>query len=782
MINSICFISREYPPDSAFGGIARVVHAQATALARTGVSVHVITLAPGGNARTYVEDGVAVHRVAEIRAGLPPDMVYVHAGLWSQAVAAKYAEIDPLARFDVIHAADYFAETLHLVRRPETALVSQLHALSRVVAERSGRATTAGERALGALELAALQQADLLLAPTPLVLDETRALMGAATPAAELVPLPLDLDHFAPVERPAADGRRLRLLYVGRLEELKGPDLALHALAALKGRGIDAELTLLGRDIVEGGRSYRRDVLIPLLSELGLGWGDVRFVEQVDADGVYQHLRHADAAVLPSRFENFHTAAVEALATGLLVVSGAQSGLSGLVSADDGLVAIPVDDPQRFGQLAADALDDAGLRARAAERAPARVRELCEPSTVTERQLEVYRRLAAKPDAAAAAAPGSAELSIVILAHNAVEYTQRCIASVERHTDTPHHVYLVDNASTDATPEWAKTLDPERVTVVSPGANLGVSGGRNAGIRATGGRGDYVVFLDNDVEVFAGWWRPFVAALDEHADAGIAGDKGMRLVFDDDGRREVHVTEPGPADADMVIGYCMFMRASAVRQIGLFDENLGLFWHDDDDYCLRARKLGYPVLHIGAGRLIHFEHKSSREVDGIWEAEEKPSELSQRNQRYLAEKWQLLSKPGSPIEGSRDVAVLAFADEVLEDPELLRSWGERFDDRDGVTLVIYAPDADEATIADRIMAAARAAGLDGAAVADLMLLAVPGDAAREAFLGQAADAVYSKREAAGSLHAPPHFAPVALAELAELVARRTAAIRELAPA
>src|SRR5271163_1672666 len=58
----ICLIAREYPPDTGFGGIATFTNHLAHGLINLGHQVHVVTLAKG-QARSYTEDGIIVHRV-----------------------------------------------------------------------------------------------------------------------------------------------------------------------------------------------------------------------------------------------------------------------------------------------------------------------------------------------------------------------------------------------------------------------------------------------------------------------------------------------------------------------------------------------------------------------------------------------------------------------------------------------------------------------------------------------------------------------------------------------
>ncbi|HVT75567.1 MAG TPA: glycosyltransferase [Acidimicrobiales bacterium] len=758
-MRAVCLISREYPPETAFGGIARVVEMQARQLVAAGVAVHVISLDPGGRAGTFLQDGVVVHRVTPPPMSVMADMSYVELGAWSQVVADTYRQLDEKVHFDVVHAQDYFAETLHLVRRPDTPLLIQLHSPSALIHDRATR--TPGQQAADALELVALRGADALVAPTQRIADDVVALVGAGAPPTVVLAPPFDAARFAvaPIPHP---GTPLRLLFVGRLEYNKGPDLALWALAEVRARGVAAALTLVGRDI----DAYRRRVLRPLMDELGLDSGDVRFVEQLDEAGVIRHLRAADVVIVPSRRENLHTAAVEAIAAGVPVICGDVTGLTDWLGPDDGVVALPTDDT--FAARAADVLCAPTLpRANAA-----RVAEIFDPTAATAAYLATCARLCGpSPTKPAHGSSTPAELAIVVLAHNALNFTQRAVRSILEHTVTPFDLIVVDNASSDGTADWFATLDDPRVTFVHSDVNLGVSGGRNAGLDHVPASARYIAFLDNDVEVLSGWDVDFVAALDADETAAIAGELGVNLAWTAGGRSEEPlIGRPGPLPTDMAVGFCMVMRADAVRLIGRFDEGLGLFWHDDDDFAIRAKRLGYGVLHIGGGRVLHFEHRSSVTVAGLWDAPEVPSEMSSANQAFLAAKWERQLDGGIP--GSRAFSVLAFADELAATPELLAEYCARFSERDDATLVVYAPDTDSAALEQQLLGAFAAAGVDADAIPDVMALnpsdMTPDD---ETALAQQVDAVLSERAPDAVFGAPPR-AGVATIGVLSAVAQR----------
>lgn len=228
------------------------------------------------------------------------------------------------------------------------------------------------------------------------------------------------------------------------------------------------------------------------------------------------------------------------------------------------------------------------------------------------------------------------QLYIAILTHNALEYTQRCLTSVARHTGPAHEVFVLDNGSTDGSADWLRTRDGLNVTL-SP-TNLGVPAGRNLLIyEVLSHAGDgFVVFMDNDVEVFDGWCEPFLNLFAERPEVGIAGPVGHKLIVHHDTRELLPSPEQAPEPVDVVSGFCLWTRTDTLQAVGLFDESLGTFWHEDDDYCIRALKFGFEVYAVPGAPLIHHAHKSGAADDTAIQAG------SDLNQRYLAEKWRTL--------------------------------------------------------------------------------------------------------------------------------------------
>ncbi len=112
---------------------------------------------------------------------------------------------------------------------------------------------------------------------------------------------------------------------------------------------------------------------------------------------------------------------------------------------------------------------------------------------------------------------------------------------------------------------------------------------------------------------------------------------------------------------------------------------------------------------------------------------------------------------GASVDGARGFATMAYADELLFDPQLLRAYGERFSGADDATLVIYAPRVDQAELEQRLLQTAAIAGLAGEGSADLLALPYPRSHPDEAALAASVDAVLSLNPPRGAFRLVPHF-------------------------
>jgi GT2 family glycosyltransferase len=214
-------------------------------------------------------------------------------------------------------------------------------------------------------------------------------------------------------------------------------------------------------------------------------------------------------------------------------------------------------------------------------------------------------------------------VAIIILNWNGRDDVLNCIATLPRLTYPNYVATVVDNASADGSVEALRQRFPEQRVLVME-KNLGFCGGNNRGIEDALERGaDYVLLLNNDTEMHPDLVTELVRVADSDSRIGAVGAKNLRLENPSEiwgaygelnyGRQLVRVvgqSEPdGPAyrvvrDVDWVIGNALMMSRAAIEAVGGFDE--GFFgYHEDVDWCERARQQGFRIVFNGNAVIFH---------------------------------------------------------------------------------------------------------------------------------------------------------------------------------
>ena len=351
-------------------------------LAERGIAVDVFTRATSSDLPPVVEmsPGVTVRHVsAGPFEGLGKEELPAQLCAFTAAVLREEAQHEP-GHYDVVHSHYWLSGQVGWLARDRWSvpLIHTAHTLAKVknAALAAGDRPEPRARVIGEEQVVA--EADRLVANTA---DEARQLVehyGADPRRTLVVPPGVDLDRFTPGDRTAARHRlgiaddAVVLLFVGRIQPLKAPDLLLEAAArmladdpTLRDR---LQVHVVGAPSGTGLEAPRQ--LEQLAAELGIA-DLVRFLPPVHAERLAEHYRAADVAVVPSHNESFGLVALEAQACGTPVVAAAVGGLRTAVR--DGVSGVLVEgrDPADYAAalravLARRELLSAGARRHAA--------------------------------------------------------------------------------------------------------------------------------------------------------------------------------------------------------------------------------------------------------------------------------------------------------------------------------------------------------------------------------------------------------------------------------
>ena len=356
------------------GGMNVYVRELCTALARGGAQCDVFTRAwaPDLPSVLPVEPGLRVHHVS---AG-PPARVGKHqlAALvpeFADAVATRLEE-GPWGPgppgVDAIHAHYWLSGAAgHILKhRLDLPLVSTFHTLERVKAA-SGASDGADDPARERTEGEIIGCSDAVVASNEEEARQLVGLYGAPPERVRVVAPGVDHAFFAPGERTQArralalPERGPMLLFLGRIQPLKGADLALGALAELEGFP-DAFLVVAGGPSGPAGEEEVARIRAQA-ERAGLG-GRVFWYPPQAHELVSTFCRAADICLVPSRTESFGLVALEAAACGVPVVASAVDGLRCVVRHGETGLLVPERSAAAFAAAVGSLLSDPARAAR----------------------------------------------------------------------------------------------------------------------------------------------------------------------------------------------------------------------------------------------------------------------------------------------------------------------------------------------------------------------------------------------------------------------------------
>ncbi len=235
------------------------------------------------------------------------------------------------------------------------------------------------------------------------------------------------------------------------------------------------------------------------------------------------------------------------------------------------------------------------------------------------------------------------DISIIIVNWNTRDILRNCIASIYAQTkDTEFEVIVVDNASTDDSPEMVKKEFP-KATIVENLENRGFAAANNQGIRIAKSR--YMLLLNSDTVVLDQAIAKIISFAEDNPDAAVVGCK----VINPDGTLQrtcfmfpsllnmflssTYLYKLFPKsrffgreqmtwwnrndirEVNAVSGCFMLVRRKAIEQIGLMDEQFFMY-AEETDWCYRFKKAGWRVVFAPVAEIVHLGGQSTSQKSG----------------------------------------------------------------------------------------------------------------------------------------------------------------------
>ncbi len=315
------------------GGMNVYVRELAKHLGRRGITVDVFTRWTDPSLPQILPLGTRarlIHIPAGPLAPLHKNDLYPHIPAFVSGIDCF--AVTERAEYDVIHSHYWLSGVagLDLAERWGAPHLVMFHTLARL--KQAARPEEQEPAMRGIEEQRIIAESDRVIVATADERAQIKRLYGATCGKISIIPCGVELGRFTPAGRDQARARLRRalhlgdapvILYVGRLDPLKGAELLVRAQAHLRER---ATLVLVGGD----ARDPERPRLRALARDLGVTH-HIRFVDSVPQDALPNYYRAADLLAVASHYESFGLVAVEALACGTPVIAPSVGGLPSII-------------------------------------------------------------------------------------------------------------------------------------------------------------------------------------------------------------------------------------------------------------------------------------------------------------------------------------------------------------------------------------------------------------------------------------------------------------------
>jgi GT2 family glycosyltransferase len=243
---------------------------------------------------------------------------------------------------------------------------------------------------------------------------------------------------------------------------------------------------------------------------------------------------------------------------------------------------------------------------------------------------------------------GNVDVSIIIVNWNTQLLLKNCIDSIIDQTrKISYEIIVVDNNSSDGSPEMLKREYKDSVILIHNSQNRGFAAANNQAMKIA--KGNFLLLLNSDTKVLDNAIEKSHAYISAHSDVGLIGCKLLNgdntlqyscynfnsiisaFMFKTKLIRKVKLSKRykyeglitsndynSDMDVDYVCGAYMMFRRDILSKVGYLDESFFMY-AEEADYCARIKKSGYRIVYFAGGKIIHFGGGSSKKISLISE-------------------------------------------------------------------------------------------------------------------------------------------------------------------
>jgi glycogen(starch) synthase len=381
----ILLLANEFPPEQ-FGGIATCMATIAPALVKRGHEVHLLCCRDEQDDSDYSYRGVHVHRRRSMKIRGARRAFGFCGSSWFRAGLTAFVGSRRLgASFDVIDHQNWGADGWVLSLIGNRPTVCTVYTGPRQVPEffetldQPKRSAWWGKQ----LELCSVRGSDCVVTSSHLMAEKARS-MGVWRGDFRVIPRPVEWQRWKDI--PSASGTSPNVLFIGRIEPRKAPEVLVQAIGILR-----REVPKV-RAIFAGAYWQGSDGGIPKMPwvQKQLAFDACEFLGYLPDEQLKGYIEQARVIAQPSEFESFGLVPIEAMAAGRPTIITMSSGAAGLVKKFGGGAVIPPADPKALADALRPFLLDAKYASQVGESARQAVRSELDPDLIAAETEKVY--------------------------------------------------------------------------------------------------------------------------------------------------------------------------------------------------------------------------------------------------------------------------------------------------------------------------------------------------------------------------------------------------------